>query len=379
MIRDLRLTEIMLQALKRDPHLATAEEWEAAGDFAIELRFFPHAFNCYHNALDLSKTQEIAEKLNDILDKITDVLEFLPPDLALHIDEFRFNNPLDPEKWLELSNKLLKQSTEFAKNFQGDAYHSARIALAMTAYCTLRIGENPAPINHVLAQLIDREDAKNFVSVTEELDLSKVNAATANSATNYIRAVVFGDQVALGLQANWELRFEETYAYQWAKQLGAKINLANTSVSGASAMDALLYLKRDVVNYKPDIVFLAFGLNDSWLGHAALLPFEVLMTTVVELLKPITKIVLVGPIPHIPQACPPQERPTQVDLKEVEITAWTNALKRVAKHTGVPFADVEAQFPRDIEERKQYLSNAYNQVNIAGHELIKQAINKVLR
>jgi lysophospholipase L1-like esterase len=370
MIRDLKLTQIMLQSLKREPALHTPEDWVSAGDFAIELRFYPHAFHCFQNALELSKTQEIAEKLNDVLDRITNVLEVLPDQLALHIDEFRLNNPLDPEKWLELANKLLKQNTSFADSLDPKRYESERLALAMTAYCTMRLGEDIAPINHVLSQLIQKVDASNFISPVVNFKHPEPNKA--------LRVVAYGDQVTLGLQPGWELRYEETYHYLWSHDSAHKINVVNCGTSGASALDALLYLKRDVLNYKPDITIISFGLNDAWFGQAALLPFEVIMTSVVELLKPHTQVILLSPVPHIPAACPPDEKPTQVDLKEVEIKAWANALKRVSLHTGVPLADVTAEFPNDLEERRRYLSNGYNQANLAGHQLIKHAIDKVL-
>ncbi len=367
MLRDLKLTQIMLQSLKRDPTLHTVEDWLHAGDFAMELRFFPHAFNCYHNALDLSKSPEIAEKLNDVLDKITNVLEVLPPDLALFIDEFRLNNPLDPEKWLELANKLLKQNTEFKPAFDAQRYQSASIALAMTAYCSLRLGEDISSINHVLSQLVEKSDAANYKSPVLNYKLDKA-----------LRVVAWGDQVTLGLQPGWELRYEESFHYLWSQELAHKTTIANCGVSGASALDALLYIKRDVLNYKPDITFISFGLNDAWFGHAALLAYEVLMTAVVDLLKPHTQIVLISPIPHIPADCPAAERPTSVDLKEVEIPAWTNALKRVAMHTGVALADLSVEFPQDLEERRAYLSKGSNQANLAGNQLIKRAIDKVL-
>jgi len=367
MLRDLKLTQIMLESLKRDPSLHTDQEWISAGDFAMELRFFPHAFNCYHNALDLSKSQETAEKLNDVLDKITNVLELLPPELALHIDEFRLNNPLDPQKWLELSNKLLKQNTDFQPDFAAQRYKAAAIALAVTAYCCLRLGEDIAPINHVLSQVVEKSDAANYTSPQLKI---RVDPAKP------LRVVTWGDQVALGLQPAWELRYEETYAYLWAQEQAHKINLANCGISGASALDAILYLKRDVLNYKPDLTFVSFGLNDSWLGHSALLAYEVLMTAVVELLKPHTQLVLVSPLAHIPSDYPENERPTTIDLKEAEIPAWANALRRVAMKTGVTLA--EAEFPADLEERRSYLAKGSNQANLSGNELIKRAIDKVL-
>ena len=378
MIKDLKLTEIMLKSLAKEPSLASLEDWLKAGDFAMELRFFPHAFHCYHNALELSKTYEIAEKLNTVLDKITNVLEILPPDLAPFVEEFRLNNPLDPAKWLALANKLLKEKTEFANQFQPEHYASARIALAMTVYCSLRIGEDVKAINQLLAELSDplintaTNQKSNLQTKTTELKLKP------NIEGKAIRVVAWGDQVTLGLQPSWELRFEETYHQLWAKENPYKLQIANCSISGASALDALLYLKRDVLNYKPDLSLISFGLNDSWLGHAALKSFEILIKAVVDLLKDHSQILIISPIPHIPEAYPLEDRPTAIPLEEAEIKPWTEALRRVASQCSVAFADVSAEFPSDPESRREYFSNGFNQVNLAGHQLIKRAIDKVL-
>ena len=73
-MQDLKLTELMFKSLKQDSNLATAEDWEAAGDYAELIRFFPHAFNCYRNALELSKTENLAKKVDETLEKLTNVL-----------------------------------------------------------------------------------------------------------------------------------------------------------------------------------------------------------------------------------------------------------------------------------------------------------------
>jgi len=372
MIRDLKLTEIMLKSLKRDPTLATEDQWIKAGDFACEIRFFPHAFHCYHNALDLNKTQEVAEKLNTIVDKITNVLEVLPEELKEDVEEFRLSNPLDPEKWLAISNKLLKRNTEFAKEINYDDYAAARLALALCIYCVLRAGGDASPVNHVLEQVTEKVSIQDFKSPVLYFDRS------TKAEDEPIRMVAVGDQVTLGLHPNWELRFEETYHFLWSHEHADKfITLANCGISGASALDGMLYIKRDILNYQPDITLINFGVNDAWLGSQALLAYEVLLESIINLIKPHTKPVLISPIPHIPSACPEAERPSAVDLAEVEIGSWVDACKRAAKKTGVALA--EPAFPEDPEQRSQYLSNGFNQVNIEGSRLIKDSLDRVLK
>lgn len=373
MIRDHKLTSIMLKSLKKDPSLEDYDSWMKGGDFATEMRFFPHAFNCYHNALELNKTQEAAEKLNTILDKITNVLEVLPEELKEDVEEFRLSNPLDPSKWLALANKLLKKETEFAEEIDYKKYFAARIALSMCSYCILRSGGDAAAVNQVLSQICENVDAKNFNSPVTEFD------SKTKKDDEPIRVVAYGDQVTLGLYPNWELRFEETYHFLWSKASDKFITLANTGISGASAMDALLYLKRDVLNYQPDITLLNFGLNDAWLGSQALLAYENILHSVIELIKDKTKVVLISPLPHIPEACPIDERPSDIDLAEADIKSWTNALKRVAIKTGCSLADLAAVFPEEKSERRKYLANGFNQANLEGQKLIKEALDKVLR
>lgn len=366
--KDLKLTKIMLESLKKDPSLHSYEHWNAAGDYACEIRFFPHAFQCYKNAFELNKNQEIAEKLNTILDKVTNVLEVLPDELKEEIEDFRLSNPLDPAKWLAVSNKLLKKATE-----EDSSFDAARLALSFCAYCTLRSGQDISPINSVLEQISEDDiEAGDYKSPLLEFDKN-------SKADSPIRVVAYGDNNTLGLQGNWDIKFRDTYHFQWSQDSGEHITLANCGISGAGAMDALLYLKRDVLNYQPDITLINFGMNDAWLGKAAHLAFETIMENVVELLKYKTQVVLISPVPHIPSECPENEKPTDVPLEEVEIDSWYEITKKIAMKTNVHFLDLQNEFPKDPSERKKYFVNGYNHLNKEGNTLIKNALEKLIK
>lgn len=362
-MKDTTLTEIMLKSLKEDPSLAEADEWLRAGDYAAEIRFFPHAFKCYQNAFALIKSEETAEKLNTMLDRITNVLELVPTKLKASIEEIRLNNPLDPAKWLAISNTILKQSSDH------EDIKAARFSLAFAAYCALRSGaEEINAINEVLLEMLEPVDDQPYEKIL------------SINATDYdqLRVVALGDNITLGLKQDWEVEFRETYHYLWAQEANENIVLANCGISGAGILDAALYLGRDVLSYKPSLALLNYGINDAWLGHEALAAYETLMGSVIELIKPHAEVVIIGPVPHVPENCLESLRPSPVDLKEVQIEAWAQSAKRAAMRANVAYADVLAEFPAEKSSREDYFDNKFNQLNLEGHKLIKKALEKVV-
>lgn len=80
-------------------------------------------------------------------------------------------------------------------------------------------------------------------------------------AGKQVTIVVFGDSITLGYGAT------DNYPNMWANQLKQKysdaiIKMVNSGVSGNTADDGLMRLKKDVIEHQPDLVTIAFGLND---------------------------------------------------------------------------------------------------------------------
>jgi lysophospholipase L1-like esterase len=375
-MKDAKLTEIMLKSLKEDASLASADDWMHAGDFAMEMRFFPHAFKCYRLASHLKKNdEEILNKVSDVLDKITNVLEFLPKPLKNDVEEIRLNNPLDPSKWLAISNKLLKELTiQVGKGIKNDElYHAARFALAFSAYTAIRSGNDIEPINKVLETFNEEIELQNYNS--PKLNLTEMALSKNGDA---LKVVALGDNVTLGLYPNWEIKFQDTYHYNWAKESNLNISLANNAVSGSGVLDLALYLGRDLIHYKPDLAILNFGINDTWLGPQSLAAFEILYEECIYIIQEHKiKVILVSPIPHLPENCPEDLRPSDLDPDLLMIDPYVEATKRIAKKTGVVFADAFAKFPKNREAIKKLLANGFNQPNSDGQNLIKQAIQEV--
>ena len=363
----------MFRSLQKDPSLASFDEWKNAGDFAKDMRFFPHALACYQRALELTPKDEVVlNKTNDMVDRITNVLEFVPERIKPAIEDIRLSNPLDPGKWLVITNNVLKEVSDAlaAGEINEPDLDAAKFALAFTAYCSLRSGNDVGPINDVLVDLLEPVNLSTWTP--KKIDLKTL---AEKKGDDPIKAVTLGDNISLGLQPDWEIKFQETYAFLWAKETEHGISLANNGISGAGVMDLALYLGRDVMNFKPDLVTIMLGNNDVWLGEQVLPAYEALLeVNIKRLIQEGTEVALVCPIPHIPSECPEDQRPTSIDLKEAEIKPYVEACKRVAARLDCSLVDATDKFPEGENQRKAYFVNGFNQPNLDGQNLIKQAM-----
>jgi len=83
--------------------------------------------------------------------------------------------------------------------------------------------------------------------------------------------VAFGDSVTQGATSSGKLEFSTVYHRRLQGLLekrypGTVFSIINVGVASQTARDGLERLDRDVVRYQPDLVLVAFGLNDatSW-------------------------------------------------------------------------------------------------------------------
>jgi lysophospholipase L1-like esterase len=371
-MKDEKLTKIMFRSLQKDASLASFDEWNRAGDFAKEMRFFPHALNCYQRAVELQQDEQVLNKINEMIDKITNVLEHVPEKINPRIEEIRLSNPLDPSKWLAISNSILKELSALLSSgsIKESDLDAAKFALGFTAYTSLRSGNEIGAINEILEDLLEKVNLSSWIP-------KKLNLLDFSRKKNQevIRMVAMGDNITLGLQPNWEIKFLETYPYLYAKESDYGISLANNSISGAGVMDLSLYLGRDLINYKPDIVVLMLGNNDAWLGKEVIPAYEALLEINTKILmKHGIEVVLMSPIPHVATECPVYERPTEVDLSELDIKPYSEACMRVAARLDCVFVDTVSIFPEDETLRQSYFINKFNQPNLEGQHLIKSAL-----
>ena len=357
----------MFTSLQGDATAFKAEEWLKAGDFACELRFFPHAFQCYQRSNEAEKSETALRRIDDVLDKITNVLEDIPEKLKHHVEEIRLSNPLDPAKWLGITNILLKEfSDELSQgSVSEETQDAAKFALAFSIYCAKRSGNSINEMNTVLKDLISNE------IVTENKKHIDLTALSIKRNQDPIKVVCFGDNISLGLLPDWSVAFNETYHYLWSKEVDKKISLANNSISGAGVLDLCLYGRRDITNYKPDLALIMIGNVDAWLGEDAVPAFQVLYSSMLKILKSknITPIV-VSAIPQVLDNFPQAEMPPGMKKEDYKIEKFVEAAKIAAAQNDVCFVDAHAALPAEA----QYFANGYNQPNLEGQNLIFKAL-----
>lgn len=367
-LKDQKLTEIMFSSLKADSSLFKEEEWLKAGDFAYEIRFFPHAFQCYQRASEINKSEATLRKLNDIVDKITNVLELVPEKLKVDLEEIRLSNPLDPGKWLAIANKFLKEySDELSQNkVEASSKEAAEFALAFTIYCAKRSGNSITEMNKVLQDLV--ADKAKFAS--KKFNLTKLSQ---NKNGESIKFVCFGDNISLGLMPDWSINFSETYHYLWSKELNTKITLANNSISGAGVLDLCLYAQRDILNYKADVVLLMLGNVDAWLEEETALAFQVLYSAMLKLIKASgVEPIVISPIPQIMNKTPDTDIPPGLSKDDYKIESFVKAAQAAALENEVCFVDAYCNFPQN----ENYYANQYSLPNLEGQLEIKKALLK---
>lgn len=360
----------MFRSLHRDHKLASRDEWIKAGDWALEMRFFPHAFACFQLAAETGKHEDVLTRMDKTIDKITNVLEFVPKKLKNPIEDIRLSNPLDPAKWLQINNTILKNSIN---GLDPDELEAARFALSFASYCAIRSGHDDGSIDRVLKDLVDDVDLSNYQS--PKLNLKELSDS---KKAEPIKIVALGDNVTLGIQPDYEIKFQETYHYTWAKDLKFKNTLANNAISGAGVLDLALFLGRDAIYYKPDVALICFGINDIWLGPNIHLSYEVLLESCISILQEHDiQVVLVSPPNHIAAACPENLKPTQYSGEDLSIKPFAEACKRVAARTGCVFADAFANFSPIDGVRKNHFVNGFNQPNHEGQQLMRLALDAI--
>jgi hypothetical protein len=358
----------MFSSLHGDASLFKAEEWLKAGDFACEMRFFPHAFQCYQRSNEAEKSEAALRRINDTIDKITNVLEDIPAKLSNLIEDIRLSNPLDPAKWLGIANILLKDfSDELSQNKLSVATKdAAKFALAFAIYCAKRSGNAVTEMNTVLESLM--QDEEQASDNEKKLDLT---ALAIKKNQDPVKVICFGDNISLGLMPDWSIAFNETYHYLWSKETDRKISLANNAVSGAGVLDLCLYTRRDIINYKPDLAIILIGNVDAWLTEDAVLAYQVLYSSMLKVIKDqgITPIV-VSPIPQVIANFPQSEMPTGLTKDDYKIELFVKAAKKAAIENDVCFVDAYTNFPKE----EKYFANGYNQPNLEGQTLITKAL-----
>jgi acyl-CoA thioesterase I len=207
--------------------------------------------------------------------------------------------------------------------------------------------------------------------------------------------VAFGDSVTQGAMQHYLLDSTQVYHSQWQRQLEdffptTTFSTINSGVSGGSAAQALERLDRDVITYQPDLVLVAFGLNDCLAGQAALPAFQAALETMIQRIRQETfaDIVLLTPprmAERINDSVHSQFKEAVSTILEAQtsgsLAAYAETIRQVAKQQQVPVADVHRQWERmkaDGVDTDLWLINGLNHPNAQGHRLTAMILNGLM-
>ncbi|MFS0726776.1 SGNH/GDSL hydrolase family protein [Paenibacillus sp. 1P07SE] len=190
--------------------------------------------------------------------------------------------------------------------------------------------------------------------------------------------VAYGDSISAGYEAS---RPEAGYVMRLADTLRARsssgeVALDNRAKGGESSGGGLQRLRADVASLAPDLVSIAYGMNDQNRqpdgGNATpLAEFEGRLIDMVQTVREHTEaeVLLITP-------CLPNPRWA---LASANVRDYAEVIRRIGRELEVPVADVQILWEQVLAEGKSHeslLLNNLNHPNDYGHALYLRAASK---
>ncbi len=187
-----------------------------------------------------------------------------------------------------------------------------------------------------------------------------------------INLVFHGHSVPAGYFKTPDVKPFNSYPFQVLRQLKEKypysiINVINTSIGGENSISGQKRFETEVLNHKPDIIFIDYALNDRKVG---LYEAKEAWSKMIEKAKQNgIKIILLTPSPDL-----------DVNLSDLdnELEKHTNQIKELAQKYNVGLADSYSAFKKikeDCDCLTSYMSQS-NHPNEKGHLIITSEILK---
>lgn len=201
----------------------------------------------------------------------------------------------------------------------------------------------------------------------------------------------FGDSVTQGVMEH--RRLDSAAVFHRVLQIrleqhfpATTFSTINAGVSGDNVEGGLARLERDVVRYQPDLVLVAFGLNDSLGGLKCLAKFEDGLETMTSRIRGETEadLLLLTP-PFMATRRSERIHPEHLEFADEIISAQTSgalaeyarAVRSVGLRYAIGIADIHAEWERLSAEGLDtdiWLVNGLNHPGPDGHQLAANVI-----
>ena len=209
--------------------------------------------------------------------------------------------------------------------------------------------------------------------------------------------VAFGDSVTQGFTRARTIEHAAVYHQQLKQQLehaypGTTFSVINAGVAMHTAADSLNRLERDVLRYQPDLVLVAFGLNDAVAAgeDKQFVTFKTTLNTMLDAILGETEsdVVLLTPS-FMATGDNPNIDPTERHHLEALSTLQTQGVlancaqvvREVAEARRLPVVDVYAAWlalARQGVDTDGLLANGLNHPNAEAHRLTARLVMKLL-
>lgn len=210
-----------------------------------------------------------------------------------------------------------------------------------------------------------------------------------------VLVVAFGDSVTQGVMEQQVLDSKGVYHRLLQEELESffpttTFSTINAGVSGDNAAQALKRLERDVLRHDPDLVLVAFGLNDAGQGREGLSAFTHALREIISRIRQETAadIVLLTPsfaaYHRNPRIHPDHEGMADGIIRMQTggvLDQYAQAIRDVAAASEVPLADLHREWTRlqeDGLDTDLWLINGLNHPDRRGHRLAASLVFNTL-
>jgi acyl-CoA thioesterase-1 len=198
-------------------------------------------------------------------------------------------------------------------------------------------------------------------------------------ASEPARVVCLGDSVTKAVRPGVEPH--ETFCALVQQELsrsGRPVEVVNAGIGGNTTEDGLKRFQTDVLDHKPNVVVLMFGLNDSWIdagkseSRLTVHEYRANLDTMLELLSGHgIKAVLMTPNPAL--------APTYGAERNATLRPYVDVVRQLARHHELPLVDVYQHFAELALEREiNSLFTDDMHPNPAGQKQIAELLQPVL-
>jgi len=221
--------------------------------------------------------------------------------------------------------------------------------------------------------------------------LNRIREKALDNKQPPVLIVAVGDSVTQGCMENTLMDFEGVYHRQLQQKLErffptTTFSTLNAAVGGTIAPDALTRLERDVIRHQPDLVLIAFGLNDVAGGPDGLPRFETALNDILTQIRTKTQadaLLLTPPFMATKRTSRihPEHEPFVDDFIRFQVdgllSQYAQVVRHVAQQNNVPVADVYREWQRLRDtglDTDMWLANGLNHPTKEGHTLVAELI-----